>query len=141
MKRACSSSQWLVETDAIFGCHLWVGKVDKDRYPVIWNHGGKKVQRAHRVAYREVFGELELGVELDHTCRRRACVNAFHLEPVSRDENEKRKRWAYRAKRAHCARGHSLYAALLTAEGGRVCRTCNQLSTAADMSSRGGSGG
>jgi hypothetical protein len=35
MKRACSSSQWLVETDAIFGCHLWVGKVDKDRYPVI----------------------------------------------------------------------------------------------------------
>lgn len=105
-----------------FGCELWQGKRTRDGYGL----DGNRV--AHRVAWEHAKGPLLPGMVLDHLCRRRNCVAIDHLEPVKQSENEKRKRWKNRL-RTHCRDGHdlSLYA-VVTPEGGRVCRECNRQS-------------
>ena len=110
---------WPVEHDPVFGCLLWTGRLDKDGYPL--TDDGK---RAHRVVYESEHGPIPRGFELDHGCRRRRCVK--HLEPVTRQENERRKIFRYRTQIKLCAAGHpqSSYTRILTPEGGLVCRTC-----------------
>jgi hypothetical protein len=108
----------------VFGCHLWTGALDRDGYPIQWH--GKTPKRAHRRAWEDEKGALPPGAELEHACRRRRCVRVTHLEQVTRSENERLKSWKARARRTTCSRGHSLWDALVTPEGGRVCRTCNR---------------
>jgi hypothetical protein len=45
---------------------------------------------AHRFAYELLVGPIPEGLELDHLCRNRWCVNPDHLEPVTHDENVRR---------------------------------------------------
>lgn len=104
--------------DVHFGCEL-VTVVDRDGYGLVGR------ERAHTKAWSDVHGPVPEGKELDHTCRRRNCRALHHLELVTRGTNEQRKSWAHRARLTTCARGHSLADALITPEGGRVCRTCN----------------
>lgn len=110
------------ELDAVFGCHLWTGRVGSNGRPVIWR--GNKPSSAYRVAYEQAVGEVPSGQVLDHLCRRSTCINPLHLEPVTKEENERRKSWAYRCKRKVCAKGHDMSTALVTPEMGRLCRTC-----------------
>ena len=49
-----------------------------------------KVQSAHRVAYQLFKGPIPTGLEIDHLCRVRACVNPEHLEAVTRKVNHNR---------------------------------------------------
>jgi hypothetical protein len=111
-----------VDIDPVYGCMLWRAGRDVDGYPLSKQGGSRK--RAHIAAYERVVGSIPAGLELDHLCRRRACVNALHLEPVTREENERRKSWRYRARRKTCPHGHDMCDALVTPEGGRVCRRC-----------------
>lgn len=69
---------------------------------------GEKMQRAHRVAYEWEIGRVPDGLELDHLCRTRLCVNPAHLEPVTRQENVIRGAGlaAKNASKTHCLRGH-----------------------------------
>lgn len=57
---------------------------------------------AHRVAYESVFGPIPDGLEIDHLCRNRACINVSHLEVVTHAENMRR---AFE-RRTHCKHGH-----------------------------------
>ena len=43
-----------------------------------------------------------------------------------RAENLLRKSWKYVAKRTKCPQGHSMQFALVTPEGGRLCRSCTR---------------
>jgi hypothetical protein len=54
---------------------------------------------AHRVAYEQFVGTVPDGLELDHLCENKACVNPGHLEPVTRSENVRRG-WPTRRLRA-----------------------------------------
>lgn len=111
--------------DRVYGCYLWTGRTDKrDGRPLVWR--GKTPVQAHIVVYRERVGEVPDGLELDHLCRRPNCVAPHHCEPVTRAENELRKRWSYRAKRKTCSQGHSMSDAMVTPEGGRLCRECRK---------------
>lgn len=109
------------ERDPIFGCLLWTGKLDKDGYGF---HGRS---RAHIVAWEAVHGQVPDGMELEHECRRRHCTAVAHLRLVTRSQNERLKSWRARARLTHCKNGHDLSVnAMVTPEGGRVCRTCSK---------------
>lgn len=78
-------------------------------------------QYAHRVAYAHLVGPIPDGMQLDHLCRNRTCVNPDHLEPVSAQENVRRARALVTA----CPQGHP-YDATNTRmyQGRRYCRAC-----------------
>jgi hypothetical protein len=57
----------------------------------------------HRLAYEILTGqEVPRELDCDHLCRNQACVNPFHVEPVSHFENMRR--WADSV--THCKQGH-----------------------------------
>lgn len=57
-------------------CWLWVGAAFNG-YGIFRSDG--KSQLAHRVLYRWAKGPIPEGVQLDHMCHRRSCVNPEHL--------------------------------------------------------------
>jgi hypothetical protein len=72
-------------------CWPWLGALYSNGYGHIsaGGHSGPGLL-AHRVAYELVLGPVPDGLDLDHLCRCRRCVNPVHLEPVTRSVNLKR---------------------------------------------------
>ncbi|MBS1771189.1 MAG: HNH endonuclease [Acidobacteria bacterium] len=61
---------------------------------------------AHRLSYLIHKGEIPPGLQLDHLCRNRACVNPDHLEAVTVLENMLRAP-RYQDK-SRCPHGHEM---------------------------------
>lgn len=66
------------------GCWLWLGSIDRDGYGNAKTRYGRA---AHRLTYQAYVGDIPEGMQLDHLCRQRSCVNPYHLEPVTQQEN------------------------------------------------------
>lgn len=62
-------------------CWPWVGSRDPYGYGRLKING--KFRGAHRLAYELSVGSIPEGLEIDHLCRNRCCVNPAHLEPVT----------------------------------------------------------
>lgn len=108
------------------GCWVWRRGLNDSGYG--WIKSGGRTRRAHRVAYELVKGPIPDGLEIDHLCRVRACINPDHLEAVTHRENQLRGKTvgAANARKTHCLRGHP-YDATNTyrpPSGGRHCRGC-----------------
>lgn len=80
-----------IPRDVVSGCWLWRGArargyghfcVDK-----------RRVRGAHRVSYETLRGPIPEGMQIDHLCRVRNCINPAHLEVVTQAENTARA-WA-----------------------------------------------
>lgn len=85
---------------------------------------------AHRAMYEASGLEIPLGLELDHTCRVRHCINPEHLEPVTHLENMRRGNSPSSAQReqTHCRQGHPLSGEnLYVHDGHRSCRMCRRI--------------
>ena len=68
------------------GCWIWTGSLNREGYGRIsWR--GRTERAAHRVSYALLRGPLLEGLELDHLCRVRPCVNPDHLEQVTSQVN------------------------------------------------------
>lgn len=106
------------------GCWIWIGYVDRDGY------GHIDRTTAHGYTYRHIRGPIQDGLELDHKCEVRCCVNPDHLEVVTRKENTQRsydRGRHFQAKMTHCSRGHPFEGENLYVNpnnGKRICRTC-----------------
>lgn len=100
-------------------------------------YGGNGGKRAHRLTYEALVGEIPEGLELDHLCRIRRCVNPAHLEPVTHRVNILRgDTFAARKKaQTHCVNGHELAGHNAyhtpTRPNTRQCRTCGNKASAA----------
>lgn len=71
------------------GCIEWTGSLGPDGYGKVWRRHGTGA--AHRLAWLLRYGSLPgAGMELDHLCLNRRCVNPDHLEVVTSDENKRR---------------------------------------------------
>lgn len=121
------------------GCWIWYGAMDSQGYGrVTFRVDGRRVWTgAHRAFYEGFVGPIPEGLDLDHLCRVRACVNPAHLEPVTRSVNLKRGEAgglrekgpsAINAAKTHCKRGHPFNEANTYREksGARHCRTCGR---------------
>jgi len=98
--------------------------------------GVRRTVAAHRAAYEMLIGEIPEGLELDHLCRNRGCVNPYHLDPVTHAVNALRSPLMGKAnsRKTHCPAGHEFTAenTRFTSQSGnrpglaRICRTCER---------------
>lgn len=105
------------------GCWLWTLVPHHSGYGLFQTGHGQVM--AHRFSYELHVGPIPEGLQLDHLCRVRHCVNPAHLEPVTQSENVRR---GYMATRTHCKNGHPFDEAntRLRAGRGRTCRACDR---------------
>ena len=119
------------------GCWLWTASTLGGGYGQFRSRTVRLSPYAHRIAYELLVGPVPTGLELDHLCRVRHCVNPAHLEPVSHRENLRRgasvsgRLWSGPRPNTlitHCPKGHA-YDETNTRHyrGGRVCRACDNL--------------
>lgn len=111
------------------GCWNWQKAIRDDGY------GRALGEMAHRLSYLAHVGPIGKGLDIDHLCRNRSCVNPAHLEPVTRKENLRRGigiqlQREKAAARSTCSSGHELTSGnvyIRPSDGARLCRECRRL--------------
>lgn len=116
------------------GCWLWNKSTDINGYSQFSIRG--QMMKGHRFIYEVYVGVIEGGLELDHLCRVRHCVNPEHLEAVTHAENLRR----MPKHRPHtwadtCKAGHSLSEGnyfIRSDSGTKRCRVCHNIKSIRD---------
>lgn len=112
------------------GCWEWTGPCNESGYGFLSRDG--KTGKAHRIAYELWRRPVPKGMDLDHLCRNRKCINPDHLEIVSRRTNVLRGvgLTAQNAKLESCKNGHPFTNENTYRHGPdgrwRKCRVCNR---------------
>lgn len=109
------------------GCREWLGRCNRNGYGQFYVNG--RMVSAYKWLWEQTNGPVPDGLELDHKCRNRACIEPSHLEPVTHQVNIRRGNtggMGYNQRKTHCKRGHpfsgnNLY---LYPNGDRGCRAC-----------------
>ena len=128
--------QFLIDRSVVAddGCWLWQRSVTTGGYASFGfrRRGKSHVSYGHHLAYWLLCGHLpSRGMHLDHLCRVRRCVNPWHLEAVTAEENVNRGKSPTIAtardkvcQRGHIYEGKNIY---VSPDGRRFCRPCIQI--------------
>ena len=111
-------------------CWQWKGGTTGRGYGSFWD--GARYTGAHRIAYSFAKGPIPEGLQIDHLCRNKLCVNPAHLEAVTQKVNVLRGIGitAQNAKKTHCVNGHEFTKKnTMQWSGGRACKACHNLRT------------
>lgn len=110
------------------GCWEWTANRDRQGYGRITVAGEHAL--AYRVSYEMTYGPVSPGLQLDHLCRVRHCVNPAHLEAVTSRENTLRGMGvaAVNLAKTHCIHGHEFTPenTYISADARRHCRACHR---------------
>ncbi len=108
-------------------CWLWIGSITATGYGRFSRSG-----LAHRISF-SFIRPIPTGLDLDHLCRVRHCVNPSHLEPKTRKENMNAPgsmvgvpTGLKQSSKTHCLRGHEFSGENMRRDfrGHRACRAC-----------------
>ena len=92
---------------------------------------------AYRFAYQFLIAEIPAGLHLDHLCRNPACVNPWHLDPVTPAVNVQRGMAGILGIGPTCPKGHELTPENTYREGAtQRCRTCSRIKSRAAYAAR-----
>jgi hypothetical protein len=135
------NAKWTGEPNS--GCWLWLAGLNRTGYGQFYAYKALGTNLAHRVAWLLLRGPVPDGLQLDHKCRVRSCVNPDHLELVTASENARRGigpalSRARFATATHCAKGHELTPENIyrsVRDGSWRCRLC-MLKRAAEQRAR-----
>ncbi len=103
-------------------CWVWTGSTVNGKYGKLLG-ANRKVVLAHRCSYELFVKPIPDGLEVDHLCRNRLCVNPMHLEPVTCLVNHQRI-FTGQCKRGHDLSGDNLY---VGPNGYPNCRACRRI--------------
>lgn len=112
------------ETD----CWTWIGPTDGKGYGFFSRpYEGEK--RAHRAFWVRAMGRITDGMEVDHLCRNRGCVNPGHMELVTHWENMQRAelgQWGTERCRSglHDVSGPDAWVVFPSRPNDRWCKAC-----------------
>lgn len=127
-KRQPVEPRFLAKVQKTETCWLWTAWIERNGYGRFWLDG--RQHGAHRVAYELYVGRIPDGLEIDHLCRVKHCVNPAHLEVVTPRENVRRMaahRTAYQHLRDSCPNGHPYDDSnTIVTSTGRACLTCKR---------------
>ena len=125
-----AEEQFWAKVDATGICWEWTGYTDDGYGRVTTGPRGSSGQQAHRVAWEYLVGPIPPGLQLDHLCRNRRCVNPDHLQPVTPKINTERSASpsARNIRKTHGPRGHEYTEAntRILPNGARTCRICGR---------------
>lgn len=101
-----ADTAWFWSQVEVGDCWEWMGLRQPEGYGRTSRLGVPVY--AHRFSWTVLVGEIPAGMQLDHLCRNRLCVNPDHLEPVTCRVNVLRGVGpsAQAARRTHCPQGH-----------------------------------
>lgn len=111
-------------------CWEWTASTNKGGYGN-FTSSDRQYTKAHIFAYEYFKGKIPEGLELDHLCRVRHCVNPDHLEAVNHLTNMTRalnfRELSHR--KTHCKRGHefTFENTYHSPKGHRDCYTCRRM--------------
>ena len=120
--------KWVL--DPVAGCWLWGACMMRNGYAGFGFRGNTR--NAHIFSYERKYGPVPPGLELDHLCRIKRCVNPDHVEPVTRKENLHRSP-IWNGNTVSCPAGHlydignTKYFAVGKYQGCRRCRACDRI--------------
>ena len=104
-------------------CWEWL-RLDRYGYGVVIAQG--RGSGAHRISFMVHKGPIPPGLEIDHLCRNRACVNPSHLEAVIHRVNASRRP---KDLSPTCGSGRHHWteeSTIRRPDGRRSCRFCDQ---------------
>ena len=106
-------------------CWYWTSSINKKGYGNMWKDGTSQI--VHRISYELFRGKIPKGLQIDHLCRNRSCVNPQHLEPVTLTENIRRSDVGRNMRiKTHCPQGHEYNKdnTYINTLGSRMCKLC-----------------